>query len=456
MPELAALAADTPAIAALVRARVIARHADVDVAHRALREVAQVMRRDDAGERTGHETAAGRVRWRTLADAIERDAPGTRLALLGDAIDELLADVGGGFAPGTYRVVTGVLERALAVGFRPRGGTRDTRLEVGGAIADVRAIAATHAVMYTPTHSSNLDSILVGMALRRLGLPACAYAAGKHMYRNRVLGMLMGRLGAYRVDRALPLELYRDVLKEYATVLLERGYHMVVFPGATRSRTNEVDHELKLGLLGTAVSASAVRPIAIVPVTINYQLVLEAESLVEAYVAGRAKERIVSESGDLAARLRTMRRLWRLDQRAVVCFGAPLEVRAVARAAPLAEATRTIANEVAKAFQRGTVLFATHIVAAAVIEHGVDDHGAIAELEHAIAAVLARVAAAPDRGAAHATLAKLSPAAILAIALAAWDSWHPSALLVCDGDRASVRNRELLRFYGNRVGHFAS
>ncbi len=455
MADLTALRTDRRAIAAAVRDRVVARHADPLSAREALRDVAEVMRSPEAGERTGHEPPEQLVRWRSLADAIDRDDPETYGELLGAVIDEFLADVAGGFAPGTYQAVTAILEAGLAVTFRPHGHTAGgTRLEVRGALDEVRAIASTHTVLYAPTHSSNLDSILVGLALRRIGLPPCAYAAGKHMYRNRVLGMMMGRLGAYRVDRALPLALYRDVLKEYATVLLERGFHTVVFPGATRSRTNEVDHELKLGLLGTAVTASTARPIAIVPVTVSYQLVLEAETLVEAFVAGRAKERIVGKRGDLRGRLRTVRRLWDLDQRTVVQLGDPIDVRAEAGGGPHLEVTRRLATEVARAFQRGTVLFATHVVAAALIDHPQD--GTSTGLEHAIAAVMARVAAAPASGALHASIAGADPAIVLGAALAAWQSWHPSPPVALDGTRIEVRGRELLRFYRNRLAHLAA
>ncbi len=452
MPDLAALGADRDAIALAVRERVVVRYADPRVARDALREVAGVMRYPEAGERTGHETDDQLARWRALADAIDRDAPDAQLELLGAVIDEFLGDVAGGFAPGTYRAVTAILERGLAVAFRPHGGLPEagTRLEVAGAIDAVRAVVSSHTVLYAPTHSSNLDSILVGLALRRIGLPPCAYAAGKHMYRNRVLGMMMGRLGAYRVDRALPLALYRDVLKEYATVLLERGFHTVVFPGATRSRTNEVDHELKLGLLGTAVSAAATRPIAVVPITVSYQLVLEAETLVEAFVSGRAKERIVGKRSDLRSRLQTVRRLWNLDQRTVVHLGDPLDVRALAEGAPLTEVTRRLAAEVARAFQRGTVLFATHIVAAAVIDHPQLELGA------AIAMVIARIVASPDAGSVHASLVGLDSTAVLATALATWQSWHRSPPLVHDGATAEIRAPELLRFYRNRLAHLAA
>ena len=98
----------------------------------------------------------------------------------------------------------------------------------------------------------------------------------------------MRNLGAYRVDRRLRHVLYKDVLKTYSQVLIERGYHSLFFPGGTRSRSGRIEEKLKLGLLGSAMSAFAERvlrgderPIYLVPVTINYPLVLEGETLIE-------------------------------------------------------------------------------------------------------------------------------------------------------------------------------
>ena len=50
-----------------------------------------------------------------------------------------------------------------------------------------------------------------------------------------VLGFFMRNCGAYRVDRRIRHELYKDVLKTYSQVILERGYHSMFFPGGTRS-----------------------------------------------------------------------------------------------------------------------------------------------------------------------------------------------------------------------------
>ena len=106
----------------------------------------------------------------------------------------------------------------------------------------------------------------------------------------------MRNLGAYKVDRKKTATVYKDVLKEYATCSLEMGYHNLFFPGGTRSRSGAVERHLKLGLLGCAVRAYVGRPragrprpeIYLVPVTMNYELVLEAETLIDDHLSRRS------------------------------------------------------------------------------------------------------------------------------------------------------------------------
>src|SRR5690606_24005049 len=94
-----------------------------------------------------------------------------------------------------------------------------------------------------------------------------------------------------------------DVLKIYSTVILERNYHSLFFPGGTRSRSGAVESKLKLGLLGTGIKAyinnlkkNAEKPnIYVVPCTINYHLVLEAETLIDDYLEETGKARYIIE-----------------------------------------------------------------------------------------------------------------------------------------------------------------
>ena len=112
----------------------------------------------------------------------------------------------------------------------------DSRIHADGEIDIVRACAERGTIVVTPTHSSNMDSPAIGFGLMRAGLPPVTYGAGKNLFTNPFISFFMRNLGAYRVDRRLRFELYKDVLKEYSTVLLEHGYHSLFFPGGTRCR----------------------------------------------------------------------------------------------------------------------------------------------------------------------------------------------------------------------------
>src|SRR5258707_10995326 len=119
----------------------------------------------------------------------------------------------------------------------------------------------------------------------------------------------MARLGAYKVDRRLRFELYKEVLKTFSQVVLERGLHSIFFPGGTRSRSGAIERKLKLGLAGTALSAYIERlrtegPSApryyFVPLTLNMPLVLEAETLIEDHLREEGKSRYIIEDDEFS------------------------------------------------------------------------------------------------------------------------------------------------------------
>ena len=91
---------------------------------------------------------------------------------------------------------------------------------------DVEGLQLAHqhgTVILCPTHVSNLDSPVVGWALYAQGLPPFTYGAGLNLFTNPIMSFFMRNLGAYRVDRRKTAPLYRDILKEYATVAIENG-----------------------------------------------------------------------------------------------------------------------------------------------------------------------------------------------------------------------------------------
>jgi len=237
-----------------------------------------------------------------LSDAEKADSLRTVATRMGK-------DVAGNFDPRVYDFATRVVPHALSGILKPSSLAEDALqlararltlqkagdgwapvddlLRTEGEIDVLRALSKKGTLVFVPTHSSNLDSVVLGYALMRHDLPPVVYGAGKNLFSNPIVSFFMHNLGAYRVDRRIRAQLYKEVLKTYACVMVERGYHSLFFPGGTRSRSGMVERRLKLGLAGSAVEAFArnaardrARPVFFVPTTINYSLVLEAETLV--------------------------------------------------------------------------------------------------------------------------------------------------------------------------------
>ncbi|MGH7329391.1 MAG: 1-acyl-sn-glycerol-3-phosphate acyltransferase, partial [Polyangiaceae bacterium] len=244
--------------------------------------------------------------------------------------------------------------------------------------------------------------------LERCNLPPATYGAGKNLFTNPVLSFFMHNLGAYRVDRRLKHALYKDVLKAYSTVLIERGYHSLFFPGGTRSRSGGIERKLKLGLAGTGLEAfirstERGRPqrVFFVPATINYLLTLEAETLIDDFLQEEGKARYIiddDESTRVGSIAAFMQKLVRAESSVVIRFSDPLDCfgnkvdargqsfdrrhRAVDAKSYIfdtadkpvregqrdAQYTRELGEAICEAYKRDTVVMATHVVAAAAFD----------------------------------------------------------------------------------------
>ncbi len=351
--------------------------------------------------------------WRDLAGHLRAMSEAEKRAELARLVGHYGQDIVGNFDPRVYRFASDLLPSALGFLFRPISGLRDgvaalrsldERVAVEGELEVARACAERGTLVVTPTHSSNMDSVVIGFALMRAGLPPCTYGAGKNLFTNPFISFFMRNLGAYRVDRRLRFELYKDVLKEYSTVLLEHGYHSLFFPGGTRCRSNIVEKGLKLGLLGTAITAfrnnvragNPQRRIYVVPATINYRLVLEAETLIDDYLAETGKSRYIitdDEFSRVGRIVEFIRKTLVHSGSVVIRFGRPIDIfgnevtdtgdsldragrpvdpQAYVRGADGevsdddqrdAEYTRLLGTKLVAAYPRETVLHGTHLVA---------------------------------------------------------------------------------------------
>ncbi|WP_050429085.1 1-acyl-sn-glycerol-3-phosphate acyltransferase [Chondromyces crocatus] len=370
----------------------------------------------------GPEGARELGEWQRVARTISRMSEGERQRLLRDHAERIAWDVAGNFDERVYDVSTRLVPPLVTALLAPRKLAtlaRDPKalvsldaladkVVVEGPLEELRALIHQGTVVYVPTHLSNMDSIVFGYALERAGLPPATYGAGKNLFTNPILSFFMHNLGAYRVDRRIRHGLYKDVLKTYSCVLLERGYHSLFFPGGTRSRSGGVERRLKLGLVGSAFEAytrtllaGAERRIFFVPATINYLITLEAETLIADFLSEAGKGRFIIEDDESTRVGRVaafMRKLLGMDGAVVIRFSSPLDpfgnrvdprgrsydlrgrevdpasyVRDLRGDVVLdpprdAQYARDLGEEICRAYARDTVVMATHLVATAVMQ----------------------------------------------------------------------------------------
>lgn len=292
--------------------------------------------------------------WRDVSRRLGEMSESQKRTILRELAQSYTEDITGSFDPRVYRLATGALPVGLGMLFKAQDlrqipfsalhmrkafkHLRDLseRIVIEGHVDTLRHLARRGTLVFLPTHSSNMDSILMGWTLFQAGLPPVTYGAGKNLFTNPLTSFFMQNLGAYKVDRRIKHSLYKELLKTYSQVLLERGYHSLFFPGGTRSRSNKVEEHIKLGLLGTTITAytngllshKSAKPIYLCPVTINYNLVLEAESLIRDHLRREGGRRYFLEDDEFNQLNKVFRfalNTMQMSSTTVMRFGEPMD-----------------------------------------------------------------------------------------------------------------------------------
>ncbi|MFN0016475.1 MAG: 1-acyl-sn-glycerol-3-phosphate acyltransferase [Saprospiraceae bacterium] len=234
------------------------------------------------------------------------------------------------------RLLNAAFDKSIASLWRGRRQLFE-RLKVVGDVETVRQLFRHGTVVVVPTHSSNLDSILVGYAMDQImGLPSFSYGAGLNLYNFGPAAYFMNRLGAYRVDRRKKNAIYLEALKTMSTLSIQRGVNSLFFPGGTRARSGELERDLKMGLLGTTVEAQRAlcqtgenRKVFIVPMVIGYHFVLEAPFLIEQHLRFIGKEHYLRLRDDSLSVRSWFRFVWRFFSTTsdiTLSIGKPMDV----------------------------------------------------------------------------------------------------------------------------------
>lgn len=459
------------------------------------------------------------------AEAV-RAGPAGQREVLRKVVRAFAREVSGRFDPTVYLLATKVIPPALDVllntmspirllGSFPGGARLDDQVHITGEVERLKALARIGTIVMVPTHASNLDSVLIGYAIFRVGLPPFTYGAGLNLFSNKVIGFFMHHLGAYKVDRRKKAAVYKDVLKTYAGCTLETGRHNLFFPGGTRSRSGAVESRLKMGLLGMGLDAyihniEAGRPrpdVFVVPATINYQLVLEAETLIEDHLKETGRSRYIIEDDEFSRPRRILdflNKLLSLHSSVHIVFGRPLDVfgnevdgegrsldprgRPVDRTRYVLsggrpafdqrrdeEYTRELATAVVASFHRNTVLKSVNLASDVVFRllrdrnpgmdlyrllrtGGAEPSFPLTDVYERLEDTLVHVRDQEAKGRVRLdeTLARGDPVAILGEALAHLGTYHRRPAMVRRGDRLFHEDRNLLLYYGNRLAKHAA
>ncbi len=478
------------------------------------------IRRLEPSRRAKHQEEL--AEWRGLARQLARMSDAERHAKLRELVGHYAGDIAGNFDPRVFKLSTRLMPSLvtglLAPGSLPKKLRNPGELMSLEALADkvvvqgdtavLRELAKSGTLVFVPTHSSNMDSIVFGFALEHSGLPPATYGAGKNLFTNPLLSFFMHNLGAYKVDRRLKFDLYKDCLKAYSCVLLEHGYHSLFFPGGTRSRSGAVESKLKLGLAGTGIEAyvrsllaGRERKIFFVPATINYLIALEAETLIEDFLSEAGKARYIiedDESSRLGRVLAFGKKLLTMHASVVVRFGAPLDPfgnpvdaagtshdargRAVETSSYVkdlagevcfdaerdAQYTRELGCELLESYKRETVVMPTNVVATACFDY-LRGQAPSADLftvlrlrdqkisRDALArAVLELRDLLRDREKSGDLvladgLGELSGGDVVSQAMRAFSGYHTSPVLGEEADGVVLRDPKLLFYYQNRL-----
>ncbi len=248
---------------------------------------------------------------------INEDSDKTHEEILKRIVTRYANEIAGSFKPNSYRVtrelikfwfsrlLNGARVKKFGAFFRNQYTLRD-KIQIVGKVKLLRKLAKKGTVVMVPTHFSNLDSILIGWVIHSLGLPAFIYGAGLNLFNIKIFAYFMNSLGAFKVDRRKKNLPYLETLKMYSNLAIQKGAHSLFFPGGTRSRSGLIEKQLKLGLLSTTIEAQRnlymenpdaveVRKIFVVPVTLNYNFVLEAPDLIEDYLHVKGQDKYFPE-----------------------------------------------------------------------------------------------------------------------------------------------------------------
>ncbi|MEF2228945.1 MAG: 1-acyl-sn-glycerol-3-phosphate acyltransferase [Candidatus Cardinium sp.] len=286
-----------------------------------------------------------RLFWETMSDSIASKVAATKL--LQQVIERYVKEICSYFSVRHYRFVATMTHHTFINLLKPdcfgsgveRWTFRHQRLQekfhLMGQTDMLHALAQIGTLVLVPTHTSNWDSVVIGLAMRQLGLPPLTWGAGLNLFNHKGFRYIFNKLGTYKVDRRKKMIPYLQVQKDYACLILEWGCHMLFYPGGTRSRSGALESNLKLGFLGAPFEAQAnnfhnygagAKKLFIVPIVLNYHCVLEAYQLIRESVQIEGSGAVPEQQGCCYTNLLFSKNILFKGSEIFISIGSPLDV----------------------------------------------------------------------------------------------------------------------------------
>ena len=300
----------------------------------------------------------------------------------------------------------------------------DRRVE---GIEIVQAATADRRVMYVSNHRSHTDYLVEPLALDDNGVRPPIIAAGINLF-GGPLGLLHRHVtGAIPIRRATKDPAYLVTLKAYVAELLQQHDFLFYLEGG-RSYSGELKPP-KTGLLKAALDARR-SDLVMIPVAVAYDVVLEDHVLAKQGVKRRQRP----FSRELAEMVRYS---VGYQSRAFVTFGEPVETRTLDPGSR--RDVMALARELRARIGRQYKVLPTAVVAAAIRPSmpRAELEAAVDVLIERLARVGANLGVTSGREAVEATIEPLVDRGIV----------------VMEGDRFRIRERNLIRYYARSLAH---
>ncbi|GLD96798.1 hypothetical protein PINS_up005481 [Pythium insidiosum] len=168
----------------------------------------------------------------------------------------------------------------------------ESLLRVQAALAEAAASSRDVSVVFTPTHKSHLDYLIISYLCFAYGIPLPRIAAGNNLDLP-VIGRFLRANGSFFIRRSFKHDaLYKQVLQHYVHELLADGNPLEVFIEGGRSRHGRVCKP-RMGFLAMFhdyVLADPTKDVLLVPISLDYDRVFEVEEYAT-QLLGKPKEK---------------------------------------------------------------------------------------------------------------------------------------------------------------------